>query len=209
MSPLPPPLCSRCGFPRLRTGRIPGPTCQECQEWPTSLRAARSACVLRPPADALVHELKYRGWHRLAPSMAGRMAGVALPGDVAAEARIVVPVPTTAVRLRERGYNQAALLAHAFADRSGRIVLEALRRGAGASSQTGLQPAARLANVAGAFAPTEAAGAEFAGEHLLLVDDVLTTGATVIACCEALVAAGARCVSVITFARAIGRLRLD
>jgi ComF family protein len=209
LSPLPPPLCPRCGFPRLRTGRVPGPTCQECQEWPPSLRSARSACLLRQPADALVHELNYRGWYRLANAMADRMAVVGLPDDVVAEARLVVPVPTTALRLRERGYNQAALLARAYADRSGRTTLEALRRGMGASSQTGLQPAARLANVAGAFAPTEDAAADIAGEHLLLVDDVLTTGATVIACCDTLVAAGARCVSVLTFARAIGRLRLD
>jgi ComF family protein len=209
LSPPPPPLCGRCGFPRLRTGRTPGPTCQECQEWPASIRASRSAFLLRPPADTLVHELKYRGWHRLAPFMGGRMAAVSVPADVATEARLVVPVPTTSVRLRERGYNQAALLAAAFAKRSERTMVHALRRGAGASSQTGLQPAARLANVAGAFAPAEGSLADIAGEHLLLVDDVLTTGATVIACSDALVAAGARCVSVITFARAIGRLRLD
>jgi ComF family protein len=208
LSPPPPPLCARCGFPRLRTGRSPGPTCQECQEWPASIRATRSACLLRPPANALVHELKYRGWHRLAPYMGDRMAAVAVPDDVAVEARLVVPVPTTAVRHRERGYNQAALLARSFAERSGRTVVHALRRGAGASSQTGLQPAARLANVAGAFTPEEGSMADIAGEHLLLVDDVLTTGATIIACSDALVAAGARCVSVITFARAIGRLRL-
>jgi ComF family protein len=141
--------------------------------------------------------------------MAGVMATVALPPDVTAEARLVVPVPTTATRLRERGYNQAALLARAFATLSGRATLHALRRGLGASSQTALQPAARLANVAGAFAVVDGVGTEIDGEHLLLVDDVLTTGATVTACCDALVAAGARCVSVLTFARATGRLRLD
>lgn len=208
LSPPPPPLCPRCGFPRLRTGRTPGPTCQECQGWPASIRVARSAFLLRPPADTLVHELKYRGWHRLAPFMGERMAAVSTPDDVATEARLVVPVPTTSIRLRERGYNQAGLLADAFAERSGRTMVHALRRGAGASSQTGLQPAARLANVAGAFALGQGFAAEIAGEHLLLVDDVLTTGATVVACSEALVAAGARCVTVLTFARATGRLRL-
>jgi ComF family protein len=188
---------------------VPGPVCQECKEWPPSVRAARSACLLRTPADTLVHELKYRGWHRLASSMATRMAAVSLPADVAEEARIVVPVPTTSVRLRERGYNQAALLARAVAEQTDRRTVEALRRGVGASSQTALQPAARLANVAGAFAVTAGAEVDIAGEHLLLVDDVLTTGATVIACSDALVVGGARCVSVLTFARAVGRLRLD
>jgi ComF family protein len=180
-------------------------------DWPLDLRAARSAHLLRPPADALIHELKYRGWHRLAGDMADSMARVVLPEDVAREARLVVPVPTSAVRLRERGYNQAELLARALAERSGRCLVSALRRGSGTStsSQTTLQPAARLANVAGAFSPVEGTMPDIAGEHLLLVDDVLTTGATVATCSEALVAAGARCVSVLTFARAMGRLRLD
>lgn len=207
--PPPPPLCPRCGFPRLRTGRLAAPTCQECMDWTPALRAARSACLLREPASALVHQLKYRAWHGLAPLMAQTMAGVILPADVTAEARLVVPVPTTDTRLRQRGYNQAELLARSLASRSGRSVIHALRRGTGASSQTTLQPAARLANVAGAFAAVDGVEADIGGEHLLLVDDVLTTGATVTACSQALVAAGARCVSVLTFARATGRLRLD
>ncbi len=137
------------------------------------------------------------------------MAATSLPADTVEESRLVVPVPTTAIRLRERGYNQAELLARAFASLSGRSVIAALSRGPGARSQTALQPAARLANVAGAFALQGGFAREIAGEHLLLVDDVLTTGATVIACSEALVAAGARCVTVVTFARATGRLPLN
>lgn len=173
------------------------------------LRAARSACLLREPADALVYQLKYRGWHRLAATMGRRMAETRLPDDVATEARLVVPVPTTRLRLRERGYNQAEVLARAFARDSGRTVICGLQRNAGASSQIALQPAARLANVAGAFGTVAGTEPELAGEHVLLVDDVLTTGATVTSCTRVLVDAGARCVSVITFARATGRLRLD
>ena len=209
LAPPPPPLCPRCGFPRLRTGRAATPTCQECREWPPGLRAARSACLLRPPADALVYQLKYRGWHRLGLVMGERMAAVRLPDDVASEARLVVPVPTTRLRLRERGYNQAEVLARALAGESGRTVICGLQRSAGASSQIALQPAARVANVAGAFGRVPGMEAELAGEHLLLVDDVLTTGATVGACARVLMDAGARCVSVLTFARATGRLRLD
>jgi ComF family protein len=209
LTPPPAPLCPRCGFPRLRTGRGAAPTCQECADWPLSLRAARSAHLLRPPADSLIHELKYRGWHRLAEDMGRTMAAVQLPDDVAGEAGLVVPVPTSPLRLRERGYNQAELLARAVAARSGRTLMTALRRGSSVSSQTTLQPAARLANVAGAFSPVEGHMPDIAGEHLLLVDDVLTTGATVATCSEALVTAGARCVSVLTFARAMGKLRLD
>lgn len=209
LQPPPPPLCPRCGMPRLRTGRAPGPRCQECAEWPPGLRSARSACLLHQPADALVHQLKYRGWKGLGRFMAERMAAVRLPDDVARETALIAVVPTTELRLRERGYNQAEVLARGVAEATGRTLVPALRRAAGTSSQTTLQPVARLANVAGAFHPVEAARTDIAGEHLLLVDDVLTTGATVVACAETLMAAGARCVSVLTFARATGRLRTN
>lgn len=207
--PPPHPLCPRCGFPRVRTGRTPAPTCAECAEWPASLRVARSATLLRDPASALVHQLKYRGWHRLGTVMAERMAAVRLPADVRAEARLVVPVPTTAVRARQRGYNQAEVLARQLARITSRTLLPALRRGGTAGSQTTLQPAARAANVAGVFSTVAGTEHEIAGEHLLLVDDVLTTGATVTACVDTLVDGGARCVSVLTFARATGRLRTN
>jgi ComF family protein len=141
--------------------------------------------------------------------MGRRMAGVRLPDDVRREARLVVPVPTTGLRIRERGYNQAELLARELALASRRTVLCALQRGGGAGSQTTLQPAARRANVAGVFNPVAGTERDIAGEHVLLVDDVLTTGATVTECADALVEAGARCVTVVTFARATGRLRLD
>lgn len=137
------------------------------------------------------------------------MAAVPLPRDVARETRLVVPVPTTRLRARERGYNQAEVLARALARETGRTVICGLERTAGASSQIALQPAARLANVAGAFGLVTGTEQVIAGEHLLLVDDVLTTGATVIACTRTLVDAGARCVSVLTFARAMGRIRLN
>jgi ComF family protein len=209
LTPPPPPLCPRCGFPSLRTGRTRGTVCPECADWPVALRVARSACLLQDPASALVHQLKYRGWPAVSVVMADRMRRVPLPADVRVETRIVVPVPTTAVRVRERGYNQAAVLAQALAERTGRTCIDALVRGGAASSQTTLQPAARLANVAGAFALGPGAERAIADEHVLLVDDVLTTGATVIACSEALVDAGVRCVSVLTFARATGRIRLE
>ncbi len=207
LRPVPAPICDRCGAPRLRLGREAGPRCIECAGWPASLRAARSAVLLHPPGDRLVHQLKYRGWHALAEPMAERMAQIALPRDVEREARIVVPVPTTASRIRERGYNQAERLARAFARLTGRRVVEALERGSAKSTQTVLQPAARQANVAGAFRPADAA-TEIVGAHCLLVDDVLTTGATATECTRTLVAAGARCVSLVTFARALDARRL-
>ncbi len=201
--PVPPsPMCPRCGAPRLQTGRAePALACRECEGWPPALRAARSACLLLPPADRIVHQLKYRGWRALAGFMAERLARVALPEDVA-EARLVVPVPTTAARRRTRGYNQAGLLAEAYARATGRQLSEALERSTAASSQIALQPAERGANVTGAFRVASGLERGLAQAPILLVDDVLTTGATAGECARVLVGAGARSVSILTFARA-------
>lgn len=208
LRPPPAPACARCGATLLRTGRAAGPQCAECERWPATLRAARSAFLLTDPADRLVHQLKYRGWRALAAPMGELMARVALPADVRAEAGLVVSVPTTRIRLRERGYNQAALLAESFARHTGREHAAALERAGAAGSQTGLQPAARGANVAGAFRVRDGMRRRVAERHVLLVDDVLTTGATAAECGRALVDAEARCISVVTFARAPNVRRL-
>ncbi|MEJ2187513.1 MAG: phosphoribosyltransferase family protein [Gemmatimonadota bacterium] len=155
-----------------------------------------------------MHQLKYRGWSALGAFMGERMASLALPADVQQEARIVVPVPTTRKRKRTRGYNQAALIAHGFARCSGREVRALLVRDPGRGSQTTLQPAARRANVAGAFHAARGAERSIPGAHVILVDDVLTTGATAVECTRVLVEAGARCVSLVTFARALDARRL-
>jgi ComF family protein len=131
------------------------------------------------------------------------MAALRLTMDAEAEARIVVPVPTTMTRLRERGYNQAERLAASFAHRTGRSLRPFLTRAGSTTTQTVLQPLARGANVAGAFRVAERVHRQISGAHLLLVDDVLTTGATASECTRVLIEAGARCVSLITFARAL------
>lgn len=136
------------------------------------------------------------------------MARQRLPSDTEEEARFVVPVPTTSTRLRERGYNQAERLAAAFAQLTHRTLLPVLMRAGAATTQTVLQPAARGANVAGAFRVVEDGARRIRGEHLILIDDVLTTGATARECTRALIEAGARCVTLITFARALDVRRL-
>jgi ComF family protein len=199
LRPPPPPLCGRCGAPLLMTGRPHRHHgCDACTEWPDALRFARSACLMEPPADRLVHELKYRSWPALAAPMGERMAAVAWPAE-AHEPAVLVPVPTTARRQRERGYNQAEQLAAAVAAATGRELRLLLRRGGGSRTQTALQPAARAANVAGAFAPADAG---IGGAHIILVDDVLTTGATAAECARVLSDAGACCIRLLTFARA-------
>ena len=204
---IPSPVCARCGASVRVTGRSRAEACHECAGWPRELGAARSACLLLPPADRLVHQLKYRGWPALAGPLAERMTALVLPAAMRA-ATLCVPVPTTAGRLRERGYNQAEVLARAFAGLTRRELRNALRREGSARTQTTLQPVARRANVAGAFRVEPREAARIRGAHVLLVDDVLTTGATATACALALAAAGARHIALITFARALDARRL-
>ena len=207
LRPPPPPLCERCGAPRLRTGRADTTKCGECEKWPDALHFARSAYLLHAPADRIVHQLKYRGWHALARVMAESMTRVLLP-DAMRRCDVVQAVPTTASRIRERGYNQAALIAQAFTQLTGRSYVEWLQRAPSATSQTALQPAKRAANVAGAFMLRPADRDAMQGAHVLVIDDVLTTGATVSECTETLSSAGAAAVCVLTFARALDTKRL-
>jgi predicted amidophosphoribosyltransferase len=154
-----------------------------------------------------VHQLKYRGWPALAAPLAESMTRLMLPEPLRG-ARVCVPVPTTAQRMRERGYNQAALLAREFAAQTGRALVNALVRTGSAGSQTSLQPLARRANVAGAFQSVAREAAALRGADVLLIDDVLTTGATACACALALKHAGARRIALITFTRALDARRL-
>jgi ComF family protein len=168
---------------------------------------ARSACLLAPPADRLVHQLKYRGWRALAPILANCMADCAGPLD-AHEPALCTPVPTTAARMRQRGYNQAGLLACALARATARSYADVLARTRASGSQTALQPVARRANVAGAFAVAAGFEEHLSGAHVILVDDVLTTGATAAECARTLSAAGVCCIRLVTFARALDARRL-
>jgi ComF family protein len=143
--------------------------------------------------------------------MARRMAALPWPDEVAQEVRLVIPVPLSNTRARQRGYNQAAVLAAAVAALRGWTCADAvLERGRSSGSQTALHRGERRANVAGAFRVAAGGGARIAAQHLLLVDDVWTTGATALSCSDALLDAGARAVSVLTFARALPEFeRLD
>lgn len=206
--PVPLPRCDRCWAPRpsLPAGG-PATRCAVCADLPPSLRAVRSAYVHEGPVRGLVHALKFHGWWSLAEPLAARMADLPLPLEVTEEVRTVVPVPLSPVRMRERGYNQAARLAESLAARRGWICRAGvLRRTRATERQATLHPAERRANVTGAFQVVADAADGIRGEHLLVVDDVWTTGATAVACGSALIEAGARAYSVITFARALPEL---
>jgi ComF family protein len=159
--------------------------------------------LLADPADALVHSLKYGGWPELGEELAERMAQIPLPGFDSLLGVPILPVPTTAQRLRDRGYNQAGVLAEGVARATGGELVDALWRKGGGASQVALHPEERRANVKGAFLLRDSATSLIAGRDLVLVDDVLTTGATAGAAAEVLGAGGARSVTLLTFARAL------
>jgi ComF family protein len=212
--PLREPQCERCGHPvsalelferAVTEGRkddMPA-ACGWCALLPPYVRAVRSACwVSGGTGGGLVHALKYGGWTRLAPELATRMTRLPWPADVVEERTAVVPVPLAPVRLRERGFNQSVLLAAEVAGAWDLEVWDVLQRTRATRTQTRLAPEARAKNVSGAFEARPATAAKLRGTHLVLVDDVVTTCATLNACAEALYAAGARLISYLTFARA-------
>lgn len=198
---LPEPQCPRCGHPHLTAG-----ACRWCALLPPFVRAVRSVCWTGTgTGSALVHALKYDGWTAAADGMADRMARLAWPADVVRERTALVPVPLAAVRRRERGFNQSELLALALARRWALPVWPALLvRTRATVSQTRLTPVERVSNVSGAFRVAGGSADVLHGAHLLLVDDVVTTAATLNACAAALFAGGARIISYITFGRAPG-----
>jgi ComF family protein len=186
----------------LGTGRADHGGCFECEAWPEALHAARAAYVLEGPGADLVHGLKYEGWRHAAHEMGEAMVRV-LRDWLPADDSVVVPVPTTPKRLRSRGYNQAELLARAVAEGVGLPVHDVLERPVSRGSQTGLGSRERRANVGGAFSVRNEGSAALAGARVLLVDDVLTTGATAGEVASVLGAAGALRVRLVTFARTL------
>lgn len=130
------------------------------------------------------------------------MSRLSWPPDVLAERTALVPVPLAARRERERGFNQSERLAQVIGVQLGLDVWgQALARTSFTSSQTRLTPEERLRNVSGAFRVT-GDPARLRGAHLMLVDDVVTTAATLNACAAALFAGGTRIISYVTFGRA-------
>lgn len=151
----------------------------------------------------IVHQLKYGGWHALAEGMATRMARVTWPEDVVRERTALVPVPLASERQRDRGFNQSERLAATLALAWDIPVWnDLLVRTRSTGTQTRLTPEERRHNVSGAFRAVSTARPRLCGAHLVLVDDVVTTGATLVECASALIDGGARITSFVTFGRA-------
>ena len=195
---LPHPQCARCGHPTQ------GRRCRFCELLPPFVRAVRSVCwVPHEVSSGVVHALKYHEWHNAARGIAQRIARLAWPIDVLAERAALVPVPLAPVRERERGFNQAQLIADGLAmDWCIPVWSQLLMRKRATETQTRLTPGERSANVHRAFRVCDGMSESVRGRHLVLVDDVITTGATLNACAAALFDAGARTISYATFGRA-------
>jgi ComF family protein len=190
------PRCGQCGT-MLETGSTDDGTCGACLAEPPAFQRAMAACVYDEASQPLVTRLKYADAVHLAPLLAGWMLrhGEAM----LAGADMLVPVPLHPSRLRSRMFNQSALLAEAIGKKALLPVRQAaLLRQRATKPQAGLSKRARKKNVAGAFVP---GNVPVEGQCVVLVDDVLTTGATLNACARALLKAGAREVRVLVFAR--------
>ena len=195
---LPYPRCPRCGHP------VTTHSCRWCPNIPAFVRSARSYCWIGAGTGKdIVHALKYDGWTRAAIGIGERMARLSFPPDVVEERGALIPVPLSRARLRERGFNQSECIAQSVALQWGIPVWSSvLIRSSSTRSQTQLTPEERLGNVAGAFSVSALSRTTIAGTHLILIDDVVTTGATLRAAAAALFASGARTISYMTFGRA-------
>lgn len=194
---VPPPHCVRCGATATR--HFGNQACGECEGWPSELRAAAPYRMEREAAS-LVRGLKYGGWKAVAEPMGQALES---PGRRLAmdTEPVLVAVPLAEARLRERGFNQSELLARALGEVTGWKVLDVLQRRRSGRHQARLGRSGRLRNVRHIFAVR--AGANALESPVLLVDDVVTTGATAAACHRVLTEAGLRCVGVVSFARAV------
>jgi ComF family protein len=200
---LAPPLCWGCTAPARRGDAL----CRACRGalhrlsaepvWLCGVRVWAPVAYSGPARD-LVGALKFRAAMRVADAIAAQIAANAPPGLLAGVT--LVPVPLHPRRLRSRGYNQAAAVAEALGRRAGLELADCLVRTGPAATQVGRHREQRRAGPAGAI---EVRGAVPA--RVLLVDDVVTTGATLAACRDTLRAAGASEIAAVVFARTLGR----
>ena len=188
-----------CGTP-LATREGP---CGRCRRNLSPFEAGASLGPFEGSLRSALHALKYKGHRRAARLLAAALASEPSVQRLLVDGAVLVPVPLHPLRRRERGFNQAELLARELARRATGVLVapEVLVRRRDTPSQTGLTAAQRRRNVRGAFAIRHRS--RVTGQKLILVDDVLTTGATVRECARALRSAGAREVQVLTAARAL------
>jgi ComF family protein len=196
-----PPFCPRLGIPFVYD---PGPELlsMEAIANPPAYQRARAAVRYDDVARTLVHALKYQDRTDLAPAMGRWMARAG--HELLDRADALIPVPLHWRRGWSRRYNQSGALARVIERQSGvKLVSETLRRVRPTEQQIGLSRTERASNVQGAFKVDTDRKADIAGRRVILIDDVLTSGATADACARALLRAKAAQVDVLVFARVV------
>jgi len=204
------PLCVVCGVPfgstlphhSAATALASARRCGACQRRPPPFHYARAAVRYDDIAREAVHALKFRGRRPLAAPLGDLLAEISLPEIPRGGPDLVIPVPLHRRRERHRGFNQALLLARRLGEAwHVPVGTDVLARTVATPPQTELTATARRTNVRGAFALRRPE--LVVGRHVVLVDDVITTGSTVGACVRCLREGGATTVGVLTVARAI------
>jgi ComF family protein len=196
-----PPLCPRLGIPFVYDPG-PGLLSMEAIANPPAYARARAAVRYDDVARTLVHALKYQDRTDLAPAMGRWMARAG--EELLSQADVLVPVPLHWRRGWSRRYNQSGALACVLEKQTGvPVVRNALRRIRPTQQQIGLSRSQRATNVQGAFKVLPDQAHEIQGRRVVLVDDVLTSGATTDACARALLRARAAQVDVLVFARVV------
>jgi ComF family protein len=197
-----PPLCRRCGIPLGSPDALS--VCRRCRVEPPPYAVARSAALYRGRLRGAIHRFKFEARQEIGPILGQLLADFVRATPPLTAAEIILPVPLHARRLRERGFNQASLLAGKVAEALRLPMVEgALQRTAPTLPQASLGRAERYTNVRGAFSLDPRRGPLLRSCSVLLVDDVMTSGATATSCAQALLAGGAAEVRVATLARAI------
>ena len=196
----PRPRCKRCALPLPEAlARLPDPTCGACLIDAPPLQHCVAAVDYGWPWRALLARYKFQGHSGWAKALAARMRASPGAAELLAAAQWVLPMPLSRERLAERGYHQAWLLAKALApSKADEGLLLRIRH---TPSQRGLPRSERLANVRGAFAVEPLRAPALRGCHVLLVDDVMTSGASLYTAAQVLQQAGAATVSALVFAR--------
>ncbi len=191
----PEPRCPTCAIPLA-----PGiERCAECSARPPPLDACLAACAYAWPWPGRIAEFKFRGDPGRAAPLAALMRSVPWAEPAIEEAELILPMPLSAGRLRQRGFNQAHELARRLDARKADPAL--LLRTRETPAQSGLERQERLRNLEGAFALDPRRPDAVRGRRLLLVDDVMTSGASLFAAASVLRAAGAARITAIVLAR--------